>query len=79
MTDSKNKPIDQLRDGNLTVAIWANDSEHGIRYSVELTRSYTDKEEKWHTTNSLSNGEILRGSRLLALAHDRILQLKSGT
>lgn len=77
MTESKNKPVDQIRDGSLTVSIWANPSEHGLRYSVELSRSYLDKDEKWHTTSYLSNGEILRGSRLLTLAYDRILQLKS--
>ncbi len=77
MTDSKNKPIDSIRDGGLTVSIWANESEHGTRYSVELTRSYKDAEDQWQTTHSLSNGEVLRGSRLLTLAYDRILQLKS--
>ena len=50
MTDSKNKPVEQIRDGSLTVAIWANDSEHGTRYSVELTRSYKDKDDQWQTT-----------------------------
>ena len=78
MTDSKNKPVDSIRDGSLTVSIWANESENGTRYSVDLTRSYK-VEDKWHTTQYLSNGEILRGSRLLALAYDRILQLKTNS
>ena len=79
MTEPKNKPVENIRDGGLTVAIWANESEHGTRYSVDLTRSYKDAEDKWQTTNSLSNGEILRGSRLLTLAYDRILQIKSNS
>jgi hypothetical protein len=78
MTDSKNKPVDSIRDGSLTASIWANESENGTRYSVDLTRSYK-VDDKWHTTQYLSNGEILRGSRLLTLAYDRILQLKTNS
>ena len=77
MTDSKNKPVDSIRDGSLTVSIWANVTESGIRHSVDLTRSYKDSDGKWQTTRSLSSGEILRSSRLLALAYDRILELKA--
>ena len=79
MTDSKNKPVDSIRDGSLTAAIWANPGENGTRYSVDLTRSYKDTEDKWQTTHYLSNGEILRASRLLNLAYDRIVQLRSGS
>ena len=79
MTDSKNKPVDSIRDGSLTAAIWANQGENGTRYSVDLTRSYKDTEDKWQTTHYLSNGEILRASRLLNLAYDRIIQLRSGS
>ncbi len=77
MTNSKNKPVDSIRDGSLTAAIWANETENGTRYSVDLTRSYKDAEGKWQTTHSLSNGEILRSSHLLTLAYGRILQLKT--
>ena len=79
MTDSKNKPVDSIRDGSLTAAIWANQTENGVRYSVDLNRSYKDAEDKWQTTHYLSNGEILRASRLLALAYDRILELKANS
>ena len=77
MTEEKNKPVDTLRDGSLSATIWANPAKNGgIRYSVELSRSYTDQNEKWQKTNYLSNGEILRGSHLLVKAHERIGELR---
>lgn len=77
MTKTANQPAATLRDGSLKVVIWANPSPKGKRYSVELIRSYKDEQGKWHDTSYLSNGEILRSSRLLTLAYDRIQSLRA--
>ena len=76
MTSTKNQPVETIRDGSLSAVIWANPGKNGTRYSVELTRSYKDDQDQWQSTSYLSNGEILRGSRLLGLAYDRILSLR---
>ena len=76
MTISKDKPLDSIRDGSLTTAIWANETETGTRLSVDLTRSYKDASDNWQTSRSLSGTELLQGSRLLAKAYDRYLELK---
>ena len=72
-----NGPTDTLRDGNLKASIWGNRNESGAWYSVDLTRSYTDEAGGWHDSRSLSNGEILRGARLLERAYDRVLELRA--
>jgi len=72
MTQEKNKPVETIRDGSLSAVIWANEAKNGLRYSVELVRSYKDANDQWQNTGYLSNGEILRGSRLLNMAYDRI-------
>ncbi len=77
MSDIKNKPADTLRDRTLKAVIWANATEKGTRYTVDLIRSYQNNAGDWTETHQLSNGEILRGSRLLQLAYDRIFQLRS--
>ena len=77
MTDSKNKPVKEIRDGFVKAIIWANQGKHGIRYSVDLVRSYKDKGDKWQSTSYLSNGEILKGQRLLGLAYAAILAFKA--
>lgn len=78
MTNStNNQPVATLRDGSLKASIWGNRKENGVRYSVELVRSYTDDEGKWHDTHSLSNGELLRAARLWERAYDRVLELRA--
>lgn len=76
-TLSTNKPIQTLRDGSLKASIWGNRNENGVRYSVDLVRSYTDEAGSWHDSRSFSNGELLRGARLLQLAYDRVLELRA--
>ena len=76
MTNTKNQPVESIRDGSLSAVIWGNPSEKGTRYSVELVRSYKDSNDQWQNTSYLSNGEILRGNRLLNLAYDRITVLR---
>ena len=77
-TPSNTKPVDTIRDGNLKIAIWKNDTEHGVRYSTSgIVRSYKDKSDVWQETRDLSNGELLRAARLLNLAYDRTAELRS--
>ncbi len=76
-TLSTKKPIQTLRDGSLKASIWGNRNENGVRYSVDLVRSYTDEAGNWHDSRSLSNGELLRGARLLQLAYDQVIELKA--
>lgn len=80
MTTSKtnNPPVDEIRDGLLTIAIWKNETEHGYRYSAgSIVRSYKDDQDQWKETGYLSNGDILKASRLLDTAYGRILELKA--
>ncbi len=75
--ETKNKPVETLRDGYLKVAIWRNPTDNGYRYSTgPLQRSYKDKEGQWRETEFLSGHEILRGSRLLEKAYDFQLEQK---
>lgn len=76
-TLSTNGPIETLRDGSLKASIWGNRNDSGVRYSVDLTRSYTDEAGVWRDSRSLSNGELLRGARLLERAYDRVLELRA--
>ena len=78
MTNSNNTPVDRIREGNLEIAIWANHTEKGIRYTTDgVFRKYTDQEGKWKKTRSLSNGEMLRGSQLMDLAFSRAVEVKA--
>lgn len=68
-----NKPVSEVRDGSLKIAIFRNaPKEEGerARFSGKLTRSYRDAQGEWHDTDYLSGSEYLRAARLLEKAYD---------
>lgn len=71
-----NKPTETLRDGSLKATIWKRNSEKGAFFSVELTRSYRDKDGKWHDNTGFVGDELLRIARLAGQAYDRTQELR---
>ena len=70
MTNKTKKPFHTIRDGSLKATIWRNEGEKGSFYSVELTRTYTDHNGKYHNTTSFSGSDILLISYLASKAYD---------
>ncbi len=76
-----NKPVSELRDGSLKIAIFRNESKEDankVRYSGKLTRSYKDASGNWHDTDYLSGTEFLRAARLFEKAYDEGVGLRAG-
>jgi len=77
-TTNNNEPIDRVKDGKLTIAIWKNATGEGnIFYSISAPQR-REKDDAGEYTNytSLSGTQILQGQRLMGLAYDRIRQLE---
>ena len=55
---STKKPTSELRIGKIKAAIWANESENGIRYSVTFSRLYKDG-ESWKRSESFGREDLL--------------------
>lgn len=70
-----NKPAFTIRDGSIKATAWANNSEKGTFYSVDLVRGYKQGDD-WKESTSLSGTDLLRAARLLERAYDRIQQLR---
>jgi hypothetical protein len=79
MTNSTaNKPVQQLRDGAIRAAIWANQGqENRTFYSVTISRTYKEGEE-YRDSNSFSGADLLKLSRIAAKAYDAIAELRAG-
>lgn len=80
MSNSNNKPVHEVRDGALRIAIFRNEpKEEGQRprYSGKLTRSYRDAQGEWHDTDYLSGTEFLRAARLMMQAYEAELAQKA--
>ncbi|MEM6852902.1 MAG: hypothetical protein AAF593_00660 [Planctomycetota bacterium] len=76
-TNTPNRPVETLRDGNLKASIWANFGENGTFYNAQITRTYTDEAGKYHDSTSFSGSELLRVSHLSGRVYDRINQLRA--
>lgn len=78
-TSSSNKPVATVRDGAIKATIWSNPTDKGgVRYSVEISRSYTDAQGKWHDTHYFGRNELLRVAHLAGKAYDAIAQAAAG-
>ena len=66
------RPVHEIRLGPVRAAIWANETEVGIRHSVTLERLYKDAEGRWKNTDSLDRNDLLVAAKVLDLAHSWI-------
>ena len=76
MSDTK-KSVARVNLHPVSVAIWANQTEKGVRYSVTIASRYKDSGGKWKNSVSLSENELLLAAKALDLAHSEILKLRA--
>ena len=77
MTNETNQPVEVIRDGidgRLKATIWSNDSDRGVFYSIEFSRTY-DKDGELQDSRTFTGSEVLQISRLAEKAYDRISEL----
>ncbi len=76
MTTKTNKPVQTLRDGNIKATLWRNEGDKGPFYSVQFIRTYKDSEDNYQDTDSFTNGDLLKLSRLGVRVYDAIAKLR---
>ncbi len=69
----KNLPEKKFRAGAIAVTIWRNETEKGSFNSVQLDRSYKDKQDNWQKTNSLRVNDLPKAALLLNKAYEYIV------
>ena len=62
------KPVHEVRLGLIKAAIWANDTEQGVRHNVSITRLYKDGDD-WKSTTSFGRDDLLLVAKVADLAH----------
>lgn len=73
-----NKPVHAIRLGRIRASIWANQNEHGIFYSVKISRSYRDG-EGWKSTDNFGRDDLLLAGKVLDMAHTWICETLAAT
>ena len=71
---TKQRPVETLRDGAIKAAIWKNESENGAFFAVTFARTYKNGDEL-KDTDSFSGSQLLRLARLAEKAYDRTSKL----
>lgn len=75
---TNNTPVDHVRIGAISAAIWANETERGVRYGVTIERVYRDPESgDWRSSSSFNRDDLLPAAKVLDLAHTRIVELQT--
>ena len=70
------KPVDEMRDGNLKASIWRNEGENGAFYPTTFARTYKDDQGNLRDASSFAGHELLRVSELARKAYDRTRALR---
>lgn len=71
----RNRPVHVVRLRNIRAAIWANDTEVGLRYNVTVSRLYKDNDDdQWKTSESFGRDDLLLLAKVVDLAHTWITE-----
>jgi hypothetical protein len=64
----KQQPAHEVRLGSVKAAVWANQTEGGVRYNVTFERLYREGEQ-WRSTTSFGRDDLLLLGKVADLAH----------
>lgn len=67
------RPVHEVRLGKIKAAIWANDTESGVRHNVTLTRLYNDNGQ-WKDSTSFGRDDLPLVAKVADMAHTWIFE-----
>ena len=70
-TTTKARPVHELRMGRIRAAIWANETQNGMRHNVTLNRIYKDGDE-WRDSTSFGRDDLPLLAKIADQAHSWI-------
>ncbi|TWU58969.1 hypothetical protein Poly51_17500 [Rubripirellula tenax] len=77
-TKQKTRPVHEVRLGVVKAAIWANETDNGVRHNVTLSRIYKDGDE-WKDSTSFGRDDLPLVAKVVDKAHDWIFEEASST
>lgn len=70
------KPVHEIRIGRVRAAIWENETQHGIRHNVTVSRLYKDG-NNWKDSNSFGRDDLPLVGKVLDRCHSWIFDQQS--
>ena len=81
----ENQPEKKIRAGPISATIWCNKSnrsaengEVGEYRTISIERSYTDKDGKWQSTNSMRINDLPKAALVLQQAYEHLVVVNMG-
>ena len=72
-SDTKTRPVHELRMGRIRAAIWANETQNGTRHNVTVSRIYKDGDD-WKDSTSFGRDDLPLLVKVADQCHDWIFQ-----
>jgi hypothetical protein len=76
MSDITTKPVHRIRYGNVSAAVWANNSQVGYFFNTTFQHVYKDG-ENWGESHSFEDRDLPNLAKAAADAHSWIYQQKA--
>ncbi len=70
-TATKARPVHELRMGRIRAAIWANETQNGMRHNVTISRIYKDGDD-WKDSTSFGRDDLPLVTKIADQAHSWI-------
>ena len=68
--DSANRPVHEFRMGRIRAAVWANQTENGVRHNVTFSRLYKDDQSnQWKDSQSFGRDDLPLLAKIVDRAH----------
>ena len=72
-SETKTRPVHEIRLGRIRAAIWANETQNGTRHNVTVSRIYKDGDD-WKDSTSFGRDDLPLLVKVVDQCHDWIFQ-----
>ena len=77
-TQTKARPVHEVRLGRIKAAIWENETQNGTRHNVTISRLYRDNND-WKDSTSFGRDDLPLVAKVVDQAHDWIFANTNGS
>lgn len=77
-TNTKVRPVHEVRMGRIKAAIWENETQNGSRHNVTVSRLYRDGEQ-WKDSSSFGRDDLPLVAKVVDQAHSWIFENSNGS
>jgi hypothetical protein len=78
-TQTKARPVHEVRLGRIKAAIWENETQNGARHNVTVTRIYRDADDQWRDSSSFGRDDLPLVAKVVDRAHSWIFDNANGS